>query len=285
MGLAFILGICSTVIAVLLALFFWKDQLELPNQHAAMVTGVYTGGTINMNAIGLALTVPTKLYLDLNSFDILLSGIYFIALLSFAQKFFSTILPKTPSSQNQHEEVKLTVLSSKKKINAIILVLLVSILIMLTTLGLSFLFFKKLNPIFIVLSISLISSALSLNRKIRSIPFSFQVADYLLLVFSVSIGLLADFNKFSVLDISTFGFISTVFVIMLVTHLTFARLFRIDVDTFAISSTATVFGPPFIGPVAIAFHNKSLIAGGILCGIIGNLLGTYLGLLIYWSLQ
>ena len=51
-----------------------------------------------------------------------------------------------------------------------------------------------------------------------------------------------------------------------------------DRDTLIITSTAAIFGPVFIGPVANAIGNRELITIGIALGLIGYAIGNYLGL-------
>jgi hypothetical protein len=57
------------------------------------------------------------------------------------------------------------------------------------------------------------------------------------------------------------------------------------VDTAIISSTATIFGPPFIGPVAAALKNRALVGPGLTLGLAGIALGTYLGLATAYALR
>ncbi|MFY1828668.1 DUF819 family protein [Myxococcus fulvus] len=68
-------------------------------------------------------------------------------------------------------------------------------------------------------------------------------------------------------------------------HFSLAALFRIDADTVLITSTATIFGPAFIAPVARALGNRELMVSGITTGLMGFSLGTYLGLALSWLLR
>jgi len=61
-------------------------------------------------------------------------------------------------------------------------------------------------------------------------------------------------------------------------HFILAKLCRIDYHTTAITSTAGIFGPAFIIPVAKALKNDEIILSGIICGIFGYAIGNYLGL-------
>lgn len=59
-----------------------------------------------------------------------------------------------------------------------------------------------------------------------------------------------------------------------------ASLFRIDADTVLITSTAAIFGPAFVGQVAVALRNKEVVLSGIITGLVGYAVGNYLGIFI-----
>ena len=61
-------------------------------------------------------------------------------------------------------------------------------------------------------------------------------------------------------------------------HFFLAAIFRIDRDTVIITSTAAIYGPAFIGPVANAIKNKEMIVPGITMGLLGYAIGNYIGI-------
>ena len=61
-------------------------------------------------------------------------------------------------------------------------------------------------------------------------------------------------------------------------HVILARIFRIDADTTLITSTAGIYGPAFIPPVANALKNKDIVLTGLICGILGYAVGNYIGI-------
>jgi uncharacterized membrane protein len=67
-------------------------------------------------------------------------------------------------------------------------------------------------------------------------------------------------------------------------HLILSKLFGIDRDTFLISSTAAIYGPPFVTQIATVIKNKYLMMPGILAGLLGYALGNYIGLAVYYLL-
>jgi uncharacterized protein YecT (DUF1311 family) len=63
------------------------------------------------------------------------------------------------------------------------------------------------------------------------------------------------------------------------------RLLRLSPATLAIASTANVGGALTILPVARGLGRMDLLLPGIVAGMLGNALGTYLGFLLAWFLQ
>jgi len=47
-----------------------------------------------------------------------------------------------------------------------------------------------------------------------------------------------------------------------------------------ITSTAGIFGPPFIGQVTSAINNKQIIASGMITGVAGLGIGNFYGIFI-----
>ena len=64
----------------------------------------------------------------------------------------------------------------------------------------------------------------------------------------------------------------------IILHFILASIFRIDRDTVIITSTAAIYGPAFIGPVANAIKNKEVIVTGITMGLLGYAIGNYIGI-------
>jgi len=61
-------------------------------------------------------------------------------------------------------------------------------------------------------------------------------------------------------------------------HALFCKLFKIDADTFIITSVSAICSPPFVPVVACALKNKAIILSGLTTGIIGYAVGNYLGI-------
>jgi len=60
-------------------------------------------------------------------------------------------------------------------------------------------------------------------------------------------------------------------------NVSLAKIFKIDADTVIITSTATIFGPAFIGQIAMSIKNKEIIFSGMIASMVGIALGNFLG--------
>ena len=68
-------------------------------------------------------------------------------------------------------------------------------------------------------------------------------------------------------------------------HTALAALFRIDADTVIITSVAGICSPPLVPMVATALKNKEIVLSGVITGIIGWVVGTYLGITLSYLLR
>jgi uncharacterized membrane protein len=56
-----------------------------------------------------------------------------------------------------------------------------------------------------------------------------------------------------------------------------AKLFKLDVYEVIISSAANIMGPSVAAPMAASLGQKKLITPAILVGILGYVIGTFIG--------
>ena len=93
--MAFGVGIIAVITAIFIAYFVIGHQLEEGSKAAAMLVGVYTGGTPNLVAIGAALQITKESIPTLIMLDTVLCAIYLLFLLSLAERVFGIFLKKS----------------------------------------------------------------------------------------------------------------------------------------------------------------------------------------------
>lgn len=297
MIISFSMDTVAVILVSIVAFFIFKGIVPDPHYISGMLIGTYTGGTPNMIAIGHGLGAPTEQILLLQTSDMIGGGIYFFMLLSIFPRLMKKILPeyKYTGNADMEEASRYAEAFSGKKQSIKPLeyflirlgLVLISIVCVAIALGIALLLpssfgntgLAKLgeHTAVIMLIVTTLGILLSFVKRIRYAPGSYSSGQYFLLMFSVAMGLCFDISAISgtllmlcMLLVIQFG---TVFV-----HIILAKLAKIDYHTMIITSTAGVFGPAFIIPVAKALKNDEVILPGILCGILGYAIGNYLGI-------
>jgi uncharacterized membrane protein len=256
--------------------FYFNHKITDHWKIAGMLTAVFTGGTPNMNAIGLALNVEKEVFIYMNSADMIVGGLYFFLVLSIGIKLCGLFLP-TYSSQNSTPALEQNS-QSEVKLKHMMLSFGTAVLVFASSLGINQLLFQTINLPFLLLIISSLGVLLSFQAPIRKMSFSaYQVGQYLLYIFCISIGSLARVDQMNFSGIYYLYFTSTVLIASVMLHLLLCWIFKIDRDTALVTNIAAVFGPPFVVPVATAMQNKDALVAGLTSGLVGYALGNYLG--------
>ncbi|MCF7825289.1 MAG: DUF819 family protein [Candidatus Marinimicrobia bacterium] len=286
-GKAILSMLGATILVVFVAgLGSWLIQSHIENswQFGGMAIGLYTGGTPNLAAIKTALNVDSTQYIMMHTYDAVNGIIYLIFVMSIGQRVFNKFLPKfkavslattdIESNENIHSYVGIF----KPRIVAGLLTGLgISIVILGLSFGISQLIPEEYSTAAIMLTITSLGIASSFIRRIREIPMTFQFGMYIILVFSLIVGSMANLEQLVNINWSMMFFVNfTVFGTMLL-HAVFCKFLNIDTDTFLITSVSAVCSPPFVPVVAKALNNKEIILSGLTTGIIGYAIGNYLG--------
>ncbi|MCB0703871.1 MAG: DUF819 family protein [Saprospiraceae bacterium] len=276
--LAFGLCVLSGIVLTIGVGYFFKDIIEQIWIYSGMLIGVYTGGIPNMNLIGLALKAPDAAFIYLNGADIVIGGFFLLLLLSIGKQVYGYFL-KAPILFSAAAAENLQEAGIWPGWRSFFQNFGLSILITSAAVGITLLLSGSLEQVaLLLLLLTTISLALSFIPKIRFMPGSFSIGEYFLLVFSVAIGLLADFSQIETKGLPVFLFTACVLFLAAGLHVLLCRLFRIDRDTAMITATAAFYGPPFVPQIASTLQNPGLIFPGILCGLCGFAIGNYLGI-------
>lgn len=249
---------------------------------AGMVTGVYTGGTPNMNAIGLALEVKRETFVLLNAADVLLGALYFLFLMTLGPRFFRALLRPPVDARPEDAADPFEPDGRPVGPRQVVLGLLAAFAGVALSAGAAFALTGRAEPTIIILGITTAGILGSRIRVLREMPGTYATGQYMLLVFCVAIGQLARVQELIAAMSGVLAYVAVVLVGAVAVHILLARLFRIDADTAMMTSVAAVFGPPFVGPIAGVMNNRSVVVTGMTTGVLGLALGNYLGLAIAW---
>jgi uncharacterized membrane protein len=287
--ISFGLTILSILVLSSAGSVLFSGRLAESNKVAGMLVGVYTGGTLNMSAIAVATGVDENTFLLVNGADVVLGALYFFFLLTVAkrilQRFFPPFrFPDDPET-NDDEAGAPEEDTERPTLGSVVAAIAGSLLLCLAAVGLSLALTGKLSEPVIILSATSFGIACSFWPRIRNLRGSYDTGQYILLIFCVAIGTLADIQKIAQVGPTIFAYVSFVMVGAICLHYLLAWIFRIDVDTLIITSTAAIFGPPFVGPIVGFLKNKQVLVSGLTSGLIGIAIGNYLGIMLVWILS
>lgn len=291
-----------SAVVVAVAMFFITLKFFPSAQLSAMVIGLYTGGTPNLNAIGAAMGASTEVISAANVSDTIVGGIYFLLLISIAPRIYRSLLNKRKKAEPMPEATFKTEAASVEDVPPAeeekkddftfgikgkkeVFKLIGSFFLAVACLGvgavLELLIDKDHgvgnNMIYILLSVSVLGVGLSFIKPIRDIKGQYTLGMYLILMFSLALSMSIDWSVFLSDILPTLAFFACAQVCTILVHVLLCKIFRVDGDTALITSTAGIYGPPFIAPAAKAAGRSDLIAPGVICGALGLAVGTLLG--------
>lgn len=289
--LSFGLQVLSIMIVATLGFFIFRGWVgEETWKLAGMFVGVYTGGTVNLGAIATALRTDQTLYIAAHTSDVLVSTVYLLFLMTIGQRVLLKFLPafkpaETAALEKDPDFESYVGMFEKKTLVPLTGAMGLSVLIFVIGAS-SFLAFNE-DTAFVVaiLTISTLGIVFSFIPKIRNIRMTYQLGNYFILIFCLVVSSMADFNRLvSTAPIMLIYVTFTVFVCLLL-HVLLAKIFGIDADTVIITSTAGICSPPLVPMVASALKNKEIVLSGVITGIIGWVVGTYLGITLAYILR
>ncbi len=281
-------GATITIVAVAgLGSVIIAGRVEDTWKLAGLAISVYTGGTPNMAAIKTALNVDATTYIIMHTYDTLISLLYIIFCITIAQKFFNRFLPRfkkikdmVSGSQNgETEDIhSYTNMLTLSVLKPLALALILSFVILGTALGVSGFLPKAYSTAITILLITSLGIGASFITKIRQIDKTYQLGMYFILIFCLVVGSMANIKDLIHINWILLFYISFCIFGSVMLHAVFCKIFKIDTDTFIITSISAICSPPFVPVVASALNNKQIILSGLTTGIIGYAIGNYLGI-------
>ena len=286
-------ALLCVAVAIITSLSFvlFRNTVADTAHVSGMLTGVYIGGTPNLIAIGKALGIDNSVILLANTADMIIGGIYFFLLISVLPPLLRRFLPAYKSVSRESEPdlalektIENQYLESGEgfRLRAFVQFIppiLLALAAVAVSLGMAWLLTgNATNVLVIMVGVTTIGVALSFVPKVRSMSGAYPAGQYFIYMFSIAMGLSFDI---SIVSSSALMLLLMVLFVQLGSvglHALFARLARIDADTTIITSTAGIFGPPFIPSVASALKNPDIVLPGLLCGILGIVIGNYAGI-------
>lgn len=291
--LALVTGMASVVMAVIIGYLIFGGHIDEGAKVGGMLTGVYTGGTINLAALKTMLNVNDNTYILINSYDILVSFLYLTFLLTIGIRLFRRFLPhdKTSLTSKDEEEIRKEIAKSeenpykgiftKEGMRQSGILLGVTILICAISGGIALVLPDGIFMTIFILMLTTLGIAASFIKKIHNMKYSYDIGMYFIYIFCIAVASMADLSKLDLAGgLNLLGYLLVAVFGSLLLQVIFAKIFKIDSDMMVIASVTFINSPPFVPMMAAAMKNKNVLVPGLSIGILGYAAGNYLGFLI-----
>ena len=283
----FIIGSLATTCGIIISWYLLNPESLLGEDGkiiAGMLTGTYTGGSVNFNAIALEYEFQKKgvLYAGTIAVDNVVTAIWIMITLIFPtflnriwksnKKFISNRIQ--PNKKTENERISINSLS------------------WLLFLGMSAYYVSDIFTSYVIdipsiLILTTIGIIMAQSKFISNIKGSQELGLYLVYIFLAVIGAYCEIGAVS--QLQEIGLLLLIFTIcsVLIHGILFIIIGGIiyrDWEMISIASQANIGGGASAIALAEAFDRKDLILPSILVGSLGNALGTYLGFFVVYIL-
>jgi uncharacterized membrane protein len=290
---ALVAGIVAVIIASISGYFIFRNNIPEIAKVTGMMAGIYTGGTMNFNALGAALHVDRSVMAIVLAFQMVITTPYIFFLLGGGYKIFRKLLPYkdiTHKGRMDEDEVETNDVENyhgmfeKQNVIGMMKGLGLSVLFLAIGAGLALLITGTLNELVVILTITTLSIIASFFKPVRELPKTFELGMFFILIFSVIVASMFDINSVNGGSLYIGGFVLWIIGISVGLHLLLCRIAKVSGDLFCVCQVGLLCSPPFVPPIAGAMKNKKVLISGIVVGLVGYAIGTYLGALLAWVL-
>ena len=290
---ALVTGIGAVVVSVVSGYFIFRNQVPEAAKVAGMMTGIYTGGTMNFNALGASLGVDRSVMAIVLAFQMVITTPYIFFLLGGGFKIFRKLLPyKDVTHRGRIDDGTVETadvenyrgMLEKKNLLGMLKGLGLSIVFLAVGAGLAILTTGTLNELVVILTITTLSIIASFFKKVRELPKTFELGMFFILVFSVIVASMFNINSVNGGSLYIGGFVLWIMGVSVALHLILCRVAKVSGDLFCVCQVGLLCSPPFVPPIAGAMKNKKVLISGIVVGLVGYAIGTYTGALLAWLL-
>lgn len=291
--LALVTGMISVATAVVIGYLIFGKDLNEGAKIGGMLTGVYTGGTINLAALKTMLGVDEETYIMINSYDILVSFLYLSFLLAIGIKLFRKFLPNGSGRFSEKDAAEIQAEIDKENENPYkglftrdgmaeaAKLLGLTILIVGVSAGIALALPSEMFMTIFILMLTTFGIAASFVKKVREMKYSYDIGMYFIYIFCIVVASMADLSKLDFAGgLGLLGYLLVAVFGSLLLQVILARIFKIDSDMTVIASVTYINSPPFVPMMAAAMKNKDVLIPGLTIGVIGYAAGNYLGFLM-----
>ena len=286
-------GFVSVAIAVAVGYALFGYKMAEGVQVGGIISGMYTGGTLNAAALQAVFRVHSETFVLINSYDIIISFLYFVFLFSvgiplmrrlYGERTREILDADCEAINRQIDEGKRNPyrgLWSRRGLKQAAAVVGATLVVAALSAGAALAVPEGWFMVVFILTLTTLGVAGSFIKPLRKLEYGYDMGMYLIYIFSMVIASMADFSELDLVGgVSQIAFMSIAVFGSLVLHALFCRLLRVDADSMVISSVAFINSPPFVPMVAAAMRNRRVLVTGLAAGVVGYALGNHFGVIM-----
>jgi len=316
---AFVVAVIGTMLGAFVAALLYQERFADDTWRiAGALTGTYSGGSVNFVSVGRELGLTGALFAGLNAADAVMTGLWMGACLMLPMwlgRFYAPVRSdagdtggtrRDERSEGTAAEVEEGTSDDRaahhpyfvtEKLSAIGIANLFAagLILVFASQWLSESFpgwLRETMPIIpsipnipAIVWLTTLALILGHSRFYRDAPGAMQFGSVGLHFFFVLIGIMSRVSEIAAVGSEVFFFTLVVVAIHGVFVFGVGRLLRLDIGTVAVASQAAVGGPSSALAVAISREWRHLVLPGVVMGLFGYAVGTYLGLGVGYLLR
>ncbi len=283
---AYILGAIGIVIGSFIAYGIF-DLGDYSGKTAGVITSTLIGGSVNFIATAEILNFSTNpLFTATIAVDNFVANLYTLLMflipsLAFLSRFFVKPKKENSSDQNSNKTKTPIPITIERIAVSVFIAALIAGLGKIIAPILQNLFQTELNLSILVITVLAILAANIFPKKLQSLEnTAFSLGLWMMYIFLAVIGAATNIQDIFGIGLNLLWFYLTIMLFHLLFMLSLAKLFKLDVYEVVISSAANIMGPSVAAPMAASMGQKNLVTPGILVGILGYIIGTFIGVSI-----
>jgi uncharacterized membrane protein len=283
---AYILGAIGIVIGSFIAYSIF-DLGEHSGTTAGVITATLIGGSVNFIATAEILNFSTNpLFTATVAVDNFVANLYTLLMflipsLVFLSRFF--VKPKKENSSDlptKKEKTSFPITIERIAVSVFVAALIAGLGKLIAPI-LQNLFHTELNLSILIITVLAILAANFFPKRLQALEnTAFSLGLWMMYIFLAVIGAATNIQDIFGIGLNLLWFYLTIMIFHLLFMLSLAKLFKLDVYEVVISSAANIMGPSVAAPMAASMGQKNLVTPGILVGILGYIIGTFIGVSI-----
>jgi uncharacterized membrane protein len=281
----FLIGSLGVVLGAVLA-FYLIEIGEEAYKLAGVFIGTYTGGSVNFIAVGETLDFlesplfSATIVVDNVFTNFFVMFLFTIPFFKFLQRYYPGYieLADKKSTPTESKIIK----SDEKQIEKMAIVLTISSLICAIGFWLSNVLTNALN-ISVNIDLLIITGLIVLVANVfpkyleKLERTAFNLGMLLMYIFLAVIGASCDLLEMLTVAPSVLFFCMITLVVHFIVIMIGGKLLKISLKEIAVASAANIGGPSIAAPIAGTLNMKKAITPAILIGVLGYVIGTFLG--------